>query len=57
MIRIFFSPIRSFFLVTVFLIWVVVFGTTDIGATQEKSDNKEMEEALSGFDEDEKEII
>ena len=50
MIRIFFSPIRSFYLVTVLLILVEVFGLTDIGAAQEKLDNTEMEEALSGFD-------
>ena len=52
MLQSFFSPIRSFILVTALLIWVPVIGDTDIVLAQETSDDTEMEEALSGFDEE-----
>ena len=52
MLQSFFSPIRSFIFVTALLIWVPVIGVPDIVLAQETSDDAEMEEALSGFDEE-----
>ncbi|SVB62411.1 uncharacterized protein METZ01_LOCUS215265, partial [marine metagenome] len=52
MLQSFFSSIRSFILVTTLLIWVPVIGAPDIVLAQETSDFAGMEEALSGFDEE-----
>ena len=52
MLQSFLSPIQSFILVTALLIWVAVIGVPDIVLAQETSDDAEMEEALSGFDEE-----
>ena len=56
MIQSCFSLIRSFFLVTAFLIWASVVGIIDIGFAQETSDEAEIEDALSGFDDEDSEI-
>jgi len=52
MLQSIFSPIRSLILVTALLIWVPAIVVTDIVMAQEASDDAEMEEALSGFDEE-----
>ena len=52
MLQSFFSSIRLFILVTTLLIWVPVIGAPDIVLAQETSDFAGMEEALSGFDEE-----
>ena len=52
MLKIFFSSIRPFILVTAFFIWVPIIGSPDIVLAQETSDDTEMKEALSGFDEE-----
>ena len=51
MLHIIFSSIRSFFFATAVLFWVLVIGVTNNGIAQESTDDEEMEEALSGFDE------
>ena len=51
MLQSIFSPIRSLILVTALLILVPVIVVTDIVLAQEASDDAEIEEALSGFDE------
>ena len=52
MLQSIFSPIRSLILVTALLILVPVIVVTDIVLAQEASDDAEIEEALSGFDEE-----
>ena len=51
MLQSIFSPIRSLILVTSLLILVPVIVVTDIVLAQDASDDAEIEEALSGFDE------
>ena len=48
-----FSLNRSFIMVTALLIWVPFIGLHDFAIAQETPDDSEMEETLSGFDEDE----
>ena len=50
--KVFYSPIRSFILVTALLISVPVIVVPNIVLAQETADDAEMEEALSGFDEE-----
>ena len=52
MLNIFPPLIQTFFLVTVFLIWEPVFRVNYIAVALEKSDDTEMEEVLSGFDDE-----
>ena len=52
MLQSIFSPIRSLILVTALLILVPVIVVNDIVLAQEASDDAEIEEALSGFDEE-----
>ena len=52
MLQSIFSPIRSSILVTALLIWVTIIGLTDIVLAQETADDAEMEDTLSGFDEE-----
>ena len=47
-----FPPIRSFILVTALLIWVPVIEIPDIVLAQQTSNDSEIEEAISGFDEE-----
>ena len=48
----FYSPIQSFIMVTALLIWVAVIGVPDIVLAQQTSNDSEIEEDLSGFDEE-----
>ena len=52
MLQSFYSIIRSFILVAAFLISMPVFGVQDYVLAQQTSDDAEMEEALSGFNEE-----
>ena len=52
MLQSFYSPIQSFILVTALLIWATVIGVPDIVLAQQTSNDLEIEEDLSGFDED-----
>ena len=47
-----FSPIRSFILVTALLVWVPVIEIPDIVLAQQTSNDSEIEEVISGFDEE-----
>ena len=47
-----YSPIQSFILVTALLIWATVIGVPDIVLAQQTSNDSEIEENLSGFDEE-----
>ena len=52
MLQRFYSTIQSFILVTAFLIWAAVIGVPDIVLAQQTSNDLEINEALSGFDEE-----
>ena len=52
MLQSFYSQIQSFILVTALLIWSAVIGVPDIVLAQQTSNDSEIEEALSGFDEE-----
>ena len=47
-----YSPIQSFILVTALLIWAADIGVPDIVLAQQTSNDSQIEENLSGFDEE-----